>query len=121
MKTRASLQSLEEHWYERLRASGFTDIENRSGLLKEHHALRFCRKSRLHGREATQRYFELAEELLHTHEFQSPTHKEIWRLHSEGKTEREIFTAVEKLPPYFTSKTTIHNIISALAKLITNT
>lgn len=46
--------------------------------------------------ESRRAYFQAAVDLLNTHLFQSEIHKEIWRLHSEGLSVREISAKIDK-------------------------
>lgn len=90
-------------WDEKLKKSGFEDIEVRSdnngpGTLKiwalnvihhnqERHAVEI---------EATQEYYILAGQFFHHHEFKSKKEKAIWELHSAGTSIRNIEKLLRK-------------------------
>ena len=87
-----AFKKLQKEWAQKLKDSGFEDIENSRGVLKY-----FCNEkfkaNRQHGlrvasiikrNEATEEYFNEATNILRTYNFQSNLEKTIWELHCEG-------------------------------------
>lgn len=82
---------MQREWYDRLKAEGFDDIEYADGSLRV-----ACRENRGIDPleyESTVEYYSRAAEFLDTWEWPSPVHREVWRMHSEGATLREIGSA----------------------------
>lgn len=101
-----TLKQLTRVWDEKLKKSGFVDIENRStGLLNTWSGKFFYgtnnsfadkinvdalkRYGSLY-RQSEAEYFRLAGQCLHDKEFKSVRHRLIWQLHSEGLSYTEI-------------------------------
>lgn len=102
-----NLKQLTKAWDQKLKESGFKDIEDRkTGLLKHHGGdvnipcfykslepqnLSVNRGySTLAWKESQAEYYRLASQILHEAEFKTPRHRIIWQLHSEGTTQQEI-------------------------------
>lgn len=101
-----TLQQLTRAWDEKLKRSGFVDIEDRrTGLLHAWSGKYFYgtnngfadkinvdalkRYGSLYGQSEAE-YFRLAGQCLHEREFKSVRHRIIWQLHSEGFSYAEI-------------------------------
>lgn len=114
-------QSLQKECYKILAESDFEDIEDTdksSRLLKAWHSFRFP-SIHLSKRQGLEDYYRLAGALLHTFQFEKPIHRFIWELHCEGKSKREIETALQESehePKY--KRETILNIIQKIAQEI---
>lgn len=106
LKTK-NLKQLIKDWDQKLKDSGFKDIEDRkTGLLKHHGGdiSLSVMQNRVTGytvgrgystiawKDSQAEYYRIAGQLLHEAEFKSPRHRLIWQLHSEGVTECEIAT-----------------------------
>src|ERR1035437_4296554 len=83
-------------WNKKLVASGIPEIEDFNtqpggpeDRLKNWDNTRF-RSMNQEVLEATRVYYEKCRDLLNTQAFETETHKEVWRLHSEGFSTREI-------------------------------
>lgn len=88
-------KELQNHWYQKLKENGFNDIEDTSSpreMLKSWHSTLFIHRYEKERFTARQQYFEIVTQFLHSHEFESELEREIWFLHSEGKSLREIAT-----------------------------
>jgi hypothetical protein len=59
-------------------------------MLKSWHSTLFIHRYDRERFTARQHYFELVTQFLHSHEFESDLEREIWFLHSEGKSLRDI-------------------------------
>lgn len=84
------LKKLQREWDEKLKKSGFQEIENReNGLLKVWHSYHFQKQDQ--GRiESQSLYYEKAWEFFHRHPFKDLLELRIWELHCEGLSLRQI-------------------------------
>lgn len=108
-------QQLRAIWDEKLKDSGFEDIEEKntpnSRLIRWHsHHYARINEDKIN---ATIAYYNKAVDLLHTYKFENPTHKRIWELHSEGFPKRKIAKLIENLTPAY-KRETIGNIIKLI-------
>lgn len=84
------LKDLTDLWYRKLKAKGFTDLEDKWGGLKSFHSSRFLHVASPTEFAAKEKYFQLAGQLLHRHKFDGIRDRRIWDLHSQGWTQEEI-------------------------------
>jgi len=113
--TQKQLQKLQQKWYKKLAADGFKDIESpllRDQPLKHWDSVEFQRYWTPQSFTEKQRYYELANQMLHDFKFKSRRDKKIWRLHAEGVAAFSIAKAV-KLHP-----NTVYKIIKKYASYI---
>jgi len=103
-KKKTDLAQQLEYWDKKLAESGFEDIEDRkTGLLKAWSGTISARINGLEPRysgsagyssliwkESQQDYYRAAGQVLHTGKFKSKKHKEIWKLHCDGLSTRQI-------------------------------
>lgn len=86
-------KKLQQKWYKKLADVGFEDIESHASgpfpMLKVYHSSRF-RKVDSEQFFAKQSYFISAGQFLQTYKFSTSSHKRIWKLHCEGKTQSVI-------------------------------
>lgn len=111
-----TLREIEKLWYAKLAEDGFQDIEvisKNKRLLKEWDSNFFRNNFDETQYLATKAYYEEAWILLDEYEFENETHKEIWALHCEGITEREI---AKKVTVY--KKSMVHYVITLIAKRV---
>lgn len=80
-------KALEKKWYEKLRKTGFKDIENRPHELHQETA-KFLDK------EAIEEYYSKVSEYLYSGDFKNYKEKAIWFLHTEGLSYREISSII---------------------------
>lgn len=107
-----SLKQLIQQWDQKLKQSGFVDIEDRktgllntwsgkifygSSIIKDDNFVDKINKiNRTYGynsltyKESEAEYFRLASHCLHEREFKSVRHRLIWQLHSEGLSYQKI-------------------------------
>lgn len=103
---------LKKIWDKKLKDSGFQDIEGdhdiviTSGVLS---ARRFFERNTYDSFRNKERYYQLAGHFLHEHNFQTYLDKEIWRLHSEGLSYRDISEQIKVL-----KKTQICKVVKTL-------
>lgn len=86
-------KDLVQEWDRKLAESGFKEIEDRDSpreMLKSWHSTMFIHRYDQERFTARQKYFELATHFLHRHRFDSTLEQQIWFLHAEGRSLREI-------------------------------
>lgn len=87
---------LQEKWYSKLKKKGFNDIEDHDETyrperdLKEWHSSMFQVNNSPERFQEKVRYYQLAGQFVHEHEFKDELEKLIWQGHSEGLSTREI-------------------------------
>ena len=115
-------KTLFKEWNKALEASGHKEIEDFTlpePALKSHHAIRWSTPSGefnwCHADKITQtkRYYELAEGLFETFDFESEAHRQIWVLHCEGGSVRKIAEAINQRR---FSKSAIERIIVSIQR-----
>lgn len=112
--------SLVDQWDTILKEEGFNDIEG--GIGKNPHMLRgtpsivpFCEESHSEPpRTDKEEYYSQRDEFLRLGQFASDRDKEIWTLHTNGYTVREIARLIGG------SKTTVHRKITEYTKIMHN-
>ncbi len=108
-------KSLQRSWYEKLSQSGFNDIENSKyevSQLKDWHCVYFQIRHTPESFEAKQEYYRLATAFFNTHDFQSEQDKQIWLLHADGYSIREIAAMIQK------SVYRVHKAIKSLSTIM---
>lgn len=88
-----SLKTLQKIWYKKLKDSGFNDIEDTNSpkeFLKTWHSSYFISRYTTESFERKESYYRLCSHFLWDYSFQSNLEREIWRLHSEGMSLRDI-------------------------------
>lgn len=110
---RQDIPTLEAIWYEKLKQSGFDDIED---LSTSHRRLKSwdsfkCQNIDPNRIEVVKLYFEKATDLLNENNFENWEYREIWKLHCDGLSEREIAVQFPKYP-----KSTVHWVIRKIRK-----
>jgi predicted transcriptional regulator len=84
-----SLKNLKKKWYKKLKDAGFVDIEDADGNLRSS-ASRFSYLYSPAEFREIEMYYQVAQALLHTEYLPVGRDREIWRLHADGLTVREI-------------------------------
>lgn len=105
------LKRLKIIWDRKLKRSGFKDLEDAKGNLKEFVSSRYKHKEFI-TYFAQERYYQLADQLLNDYDFSSSEDKMMWRLHCEGKTINTIATKISKSESY------VFSFIEDMAKLV---
>ncbi len=85
--------ALQREWYAKLAAEGFDDVEygHEDGQIKV-----ACRENRgldALDYESTTAYFSRAAEFLERHDWATPVARDVWRMHVEGASLRDIAAA----------------------------
>jgi len=118
--------ALKTKWYKKLAKSGFSDAENSSGNLLQGSNPYAYRNRTLYGVKSTdvvaqfhetginavRDYFDLAGEFLRVHKFKNAKQKEMWRLHSEGLSAKEMAKLHPRQSGY--KKTNVYDVIKTL-------
>lgn len=98
-------KKLKEEYYQKLKASGFRDVENEHGDLTNHQStpdLMHKVDFRTGYYEIRRDYFIWASQQMEWGRFMSPMDAEMWRHHADGKSTHEI----SRILPY--SQTTVY-------------
>ncbi len=109
-----SYEQLKKDWYKKLEESGFKDIEDDLGLLKDWDSLRFKKSSSgvlPEQMEMIRDHYTRATHLLHEYHFPSLTHRIIWTGYSDGLTLDEIVKQLSKTK-HPLKRSQVHKIIS---------
>lgn len=97
-----NLKKLTKVWYDKLRDSGFKDVErldgrlntadkNNSPLHDEYFSSQGGKdRSSLVWKESVQEYYRLASQFLFDKDFEDSIDKTIWEYHSQGLTHKEV-------------------------------
>lgn len=102
-------------WNDKLKASGFVDIENMymaEPTLKTFERMKYAGITNevIAHRRA---YFQKAEQLLESYTFMTPDHKRVWELYVQGLSTREI---ASKLRSKRLGRQTVHRIITHISR-----
>lgn len=97
MLNNKELKALQIKWYDKLKKSGFTDIEAHDenpgkpdGNLKDWHSQMFQSSNTPVLFQQRERYYQLAGQFLHEWTFSDAKEKVVWQCHSNGMSTREI-------------------------------
>lgn len=114
-------EDLLREWYEKLKDSGFDDIENPfkdDQNIKAWHSFDFAAIDPIYF-EAKAEYYLKASKLLHRDDtFYSKTERHIWELHCEGVSCRKIAELVLPNEPIRLNKDKVQKTIARLRKLL---
>lgn len=83
-------EALHKEWQKKLEDSGFVDVEQADGHLKQYHASLFRRKKTKTFNSTKKEYYRIAGQFLHMHRFKNQLEHDIWSAHCVGKSFREI-------------------------------
>lgn len=90
--------ALQKTWYNKLAAKGFQDIENSNDSLRLYHSEYFAdpRRHSPISVEARENYFRIAGQFYNDHKFENAWDKEVWGMHAEGLSIREIAAKLKR-------------------------
>lgn len=114
------LQALQKIWYQKLKESGFKDIENTNDVQRRliiWDSLHFQTHYSPEEFYEKQEYFRRASLFLHDYRFKNKIEKTIWDLHSEGCSLRSISTRLLSLRVKM-NKDTVNKIIVRLRTIM---
>jgi hypothetical protein len=120
LEYRQKLEELQKFWYKKLKTDGFQDIETthlRRPLLKSCHSNYFQIRYHPDVFQAKEEYYRKASIFLWEYSFESPLEKEIWKMHAEGLSLREI-ASILKDQKTKTNKDKINKTVVKLAKIM---
>lgn len=98
MINKAQLKQLQAEWYQRLRETGFDDIEQTAesnAKLRSWHSYHFSIQHDPSRFQAKQEYYYKATQYLDHGKFRTKTEKHLWKLHSEGLGLRQIVVVMK--------------------------
>lgn len=105
-------KELQKVWYEKLADQDFKDIEA-GNFLKEWDSNFFRNNFNQIKYDCTVQYYKKGRELLLTYPFENPHQRQIWELHCDGLTIREIARQVKSY-----RKSMVHYVIEKIASTI---
>lgn len=108
--------NLQNTWYKKLKAEGFNDIEGDFGIsitTGVFSTKRFFERNTYDTFKNKERYYQLAGHFLHEHTFETKLDKEIWELHSEGLSYRDISEKIKIL-----QKSQVCKVVKTLKELM---
>ena len=88
--------TLQQEWYDKLKAEGFEDIEQPDGNLKSWHSFYFALNHNEVTADSLKEYFHLATQFMHDNDFKSKLEQFIWAHHIDGRSVREIALLAKK-------------------------
>lgn len=98
-------------WDRKLERSGFNDIEERDGTLKDSNWIKQSAKNPM-AFQIKQEYYYQATHFLHDHIFKNKIEKKIWEMHTQGET----FPVIsQRFNIYYT---TVNRIVLKLKKIM---
>jgi hypothetical protein len=106
---------LQKKWDEKLKKSGFKDIESRAtGALENNSTSGGTIDKRRVTWELQAEYYRLATHFSNDHTFKSEFERVLWEYHSNGLSVREITETINKVKSKKTDKTTVQEILVEL-------
>lgn len=110
-------KELKAKWDQKLKESGFEEIEN-GPFLKLWHSTYFYAMYSVEEIEENQQYYRMAADFYWRYrDFKSDLHREVWRLHSEGYSRRKV-AQILKREGHKISADSIQIIVSGLKKIM---
>lgn len=83
--------ALDKKWKNKLKKSGFNDIEQDEDHLKQWHSRYFMSRFHPNTFKSQQEYYQLAGAFLHEYAFATPLERMVWECHSEGMAIKQIY------------------------------
>lgn len=124
---KSQLKDLQKLWYQKLKASGFEDIEDTESpreYLKTWHSCYFLHRHEPETFQLQQEYYRRASHFLHDHSFQTPSERLIWQYHTDGMSQRDIAETLKskglKVNSISVNKDDVNKVICKLAKVMKN-
>lgn len=116
-------EKLKKIWYEKLKKSGFNDIEIGKGVISNSDAFS---KNQDHGqhtdtwRRSKEEYYQMAEYFLNNYKFETKLDQAIWEYHVNGIGTLDIAMVINKVKSYRRtfSQQEIWMIVSRLRKIM---
>ena len=91
----------QKKWYQKLKNSGFVDIESFNATCEPHDVMKFPFNSGGMDIEEEEEYYRVCRGFLHEFNFKNNRERKIWELHSEGtpykKIARQVRTSYHKV------------------------
>lgn len=129
MSSQSDLNKLQKLWYAKLKSQGFHDIEQDNGMLKDWSSKFYTSQfketngtrteDKIVINSAKAEYYRLAEHFLNSYKFNNKLEHNIWDLHSQGKSFREIAKKLKNTTNTLKlNKDNINTIIHSLTKVM---
>lgn len=99
-------------WNKKLKKSGFVDIEDSKGYLKEYDSRYFQDRYHPESFVNKERYYQLAGQLIHSYPFLNVREKKVWTMHAEGTSQEVIATKMK------VDQATISRIVTRIARWV---
>lgn len=116
-----SFVELKKKWYEKLKKSGFEEIEDLNGpkdFLIHYDSSRFFKDYSAEYIDEHQTYYRMCDDFFWNYAaWKSPPEKEIWRLHSMGYSRRKIAFILQR-QKFQISSSSVQIILSRLKKIM---
>lgn len=118
--SKAEFNELKEFWYQKLKDSGFNDIEYNDTLLINGPSGNLYRNKQFKNGtwQAKATYYSMAESFLNEYAFSTELDKVIWEYHANGISVREISETLEKANIKKTSKSSVWLVVNRLSKIM---
>jgi hypothetical protein len=114
-RPKTDFDKLQAEWDEKLKESGFQDIESRDDRLKKWSTKLFS-YYQSDAWEAKRTYYQMAENFLGDYKFETEREKTIWAYHSEGISCRNISKIFKDAGIKGLSKSMVFSVIKKLQK-----
>lgn len=116
-KKPVDLKALQKLWYEKLKLTGFVDIEDTSSpreYLKTWHSSYFIHRHTPESFQSTQDYYRRASQFLYEYPYFKRMEKKVWALHTDGISMREIAERLDLLLSDGKGSKSVYTIIHKL-------
>lgn len=113
--SKSDYEELKKKWYGILKESGFEDIEQKDGNLKDWDSIKFVKNNNIvsyHNHKQKADYYYYATHFLHQYKFDKEIHKFIWEEHTKGLGVRTIAKLLNKDGAFKVNKDDVWKIIS---------
>lgn len=111
------LPKLKKLWQQKLKDSGFVDIENEKGLLHSWDSFRFSKIDPNHFEDVQEKYLEATQFPQH-YEITNPVERTIWELYSNGRSYREIAKEVKSIHQIPYNKDYVQKVVWKLNSIL---
>lgn len=121
MAKKQTFSQLKDLWYKKLKDSGFDDIESDEDHLKRYMQTMFNQKRVVEqhgGWQIKAAYYQMAENFLHNHAFESEIDRAIWEYHTNAIAIRDIVITLNDTKLLKTSRQTVWRTINRLEHLM---
>lgn len=115
---KTELNQLKDLWYQKLKETGFKDIENENGVIEDDGIPRSVNFQDEMQRQIVQDYYSMATCFLNAYKFESELEKVMWEYHTNGLPIRDIVKLINNTKVKTVSRTVVGEIIYKLTKVM---